>query len=128
MIFAVIDSTDRTLTIASSGLPQPYLVRGGEVRLIELSGLPLGLMSGQTYNEVRLAMEPGDVVALCSDGVEESRDADDEQFGSERAQEVLLSLAGEAPYDIAKGLLDACRNFSKKGRADDRTVVVLKVV
>jgi sigma-B regulation protein RsbU (phosphoserine phosphatase) len=134
MIFAVFDSADRTLTVASSGLPQPYLVRGGDVgdagdvRQIELSGLPLGLMAGQTYNETRLALEPGDVVALCSDGVEESRNADDEVFGSERAQEVLRSLAGEAPYEIAKGLLDACRGFSMKGRADDRTVVVLKVV
>jgi sigma-B regulation protein RsbU (phosphoserine phosphatase) len=128
MIFAVIDSADRTLTVASSGLPQPYLVRSGNVRQIELSGLPLGLMAGQTYNETRLALEPGDVVVLCSDGVEESRDAGDEQFGSERAQEVLLGLAAEAPYDIAKGLLDACRTFSTKGRADDRTVVVLKVI
>jgi sigma-B regulation protein RsbU (phosphoserine phosphatase) len=128
MTFAVVDSADRTLTIASSGLPQPYLVRGGRVESIELSGLPLGLMAGQTYNEVRLTLEPGNVVVLCSDGVEESRDAGDEQFGSERAQEILLSLAQEAPYDIAKGLLDACRQFSKKGRADDRTVVVLKVV
>jgi sigma-B regulation protein RsbU (phosphoserine phosphatase) len=128
MIFAVIDSADRTLTIASSGLPQPYLVRGGAVRQIDLSGLPLGLMAGQTYNETRLTLEPGDVVVLCSDGVEESRDAGDEQFGSERAQEVLLSLAAEAPYDIARGLLEACRSFSQKGRADDRTVVVLKAV
>lgn len=128
MIFAVIDSADRTLTVASSGLPQPYLVRGGGVRQIDLSGLPLGLMSGQTYKETRLTLEPGDVVALCSDGVEESRNAVDEIFGSERAQEVLLSLADEAPYDIARGLLDACRSFSQKGRADDRTVVVLKAI
>jgi phosphoserine phosphatase RsbU/P len=127
MIFAVIDSADRTLTIASSGLPQPYLVRDGEVTQIELAGLPLGLMAGQTYAEVRMTLELGDVVVLCSDGVEESRNAADEVFGSERAQEVLLSLAAEAPYDIAKGLLDACRSFSLKGRADDRTVVVLKV-
>jgi sigma-B regulation protein RsbU (phosphoserine phosphatase) len=127
MIFAVIDSADRTLTIASSGLPQPYLVRDGEVTQIELAGLPLGLMAAQTYAEIRMMLEPGDVVVLCSDGVEESRNAGDEVFGSERAQEVLLSLAAEAPYDIAKGLLDACRSFSTKGRADDRTVVVLKV-
>jgi sigma-B regulation protein RsbU (phosphoserine phosphatase) len=128
MIFAVVDSADRTLTVASSGLPQPYLVRGGEVRQLELSGLPLGLMAGQTYAEVKLTLEPGDVLALCSDGVEESRDAGDEAFGSERAKEVLLGLIAEAPYDIAKGLLDACRQFSTKGRADDRTVVVLKAV
>jgi sigma-B regulation protein RsbU (phosphoserine phosphatase) len=128
MIFAVVDSADRTLTVASSGLPQPYLARGGAVTQIELSGLPLGLMAGQTYAEVKLTLEPGDVLALCSDGVEESRDAGDEAFGSERAKKVLLGLIAEAPYDIAKGLLDACRQFSTKGRADDRTVVVLKAV
>ncbi|MES1244658.1 MAG: SpoIIE family protein phosphatase [Acidobacteriota bacterium] len=128
MTFAVVDSADRTLAIASSGLPQPYLLRDGSVRQIELSGLPLGLMAAQSYNETRLALEPGDVVVLCSDGVEESRSAADEQFGSERAQEVLLGLADQPPYDIARGLLDACRGFSTKGRADDRTVVVLKAM
>ncbi len=128
MIFAVVDSADRSLTVASSGLPQPYLVRGGTVETLEVKGLPLGLMPSQSYQEVRLTLEPGDLVAFCSDGVEESRNANDEMFGDHRAREVLLSLTEKAPCDVAAGLLDACRRFSEKGRADDRTVVVLKAV
>jgi phosphoserine phosphatase RsbU/P len=128
MIFAVMDAADRSLTLASSGLPYPHLVRGGQVEAIPMAGLPLGLLPGRVYDEVRLILEPGDVVVICSDGLEESRDAKDEELGGDRVREVLRGLAAGSASEIAQGLLDACRRYSgKSGADDDRTVVVLKL-
>ncbi|HWM92518.1 MAG TPA: GAF domain-containing SpoIIE family protein phosphatase [Thermoanaerobaculia bacterium] len=128
MIFAVVDSADRSLTLASSGLPYPYLVRGGQVEPVLMAGLPLGLLPERTYDEVRLEVQPGDVVVICSDGIEESRNGSEEDFGGDRVREVLRGLASGTAYEIADGLLDACRRYSgRSGAADDRTVVVIKV-
>jgi sigma-B regulation protein RsbU (phosphoserine phosphatase) len=130
MIFAVYDSADRTLTLASSGLPYPWIVsndQDGEPREILVQGTPLGVLKGR-YEETVLRLQPGDVVAICSDGVEESRNPDDEALGSERIREVLRRSASGSAVEIAQALLDASERFSGRSEpSDDRTVVVLKV-
>ena len=128
MVFGVVDGADRTLTLSSSGLPYPRLVRDGRVEEIRLAGLPLGLLPERTYDEIRLDLQSGDLVLICSDGVEESRNGDEEEFGSERLKEVVLGLAALPATEIAEGILDACRRYSgRAGAGDDRTVVVIKV-
>jgi phosphoserine phosphatase RsbU/P len=128
MIFAMVDSADWSLTLSSSGLPYPYLVREGQAEPILMAGLPLGLLPERTYQDVRVELRPGDVVVICSDGVEESRNGNDEDFGGERVQEVLKGLAAGTASEIAEGLLDACRRYSgRAGAGDDRTVLVIKV-
>jgi phosphoserine phosphatase RsbU/P len=127
MVFAVVDSADRSITLASSGLPYPHFFRSGTVEPILLAGSPLGLLPERTYDELRLQLQPGDVVVICSDGIDESRDGKDEEFGPERVRETLRSLASSTATEIAEGLLDACRRYAGRGAAaDDRTIVVIK--
>ena len=133
MAFAVYDSAERTLTLASSGLPHPYRISHGVVEEIPVHGMPLGLMPERTYAEQTLHLEPGDVVVLCTDGIEESLDRQDVEFGAVRLRETLLRLAGDpaerSAGDIAKGVLEAAGRHAGAGEpSDDRTVVVLKVV
>ena len=128
MVFAVYESVERTLTLANSGLPYPWHVSGGEAREVEVSGTPLGVLLGK-YEEVVLHLAPGDVVVLCSDGVEESRNAAGEALGSDRIRQVLHRVADNSAAEIAQALLDATERFSgREEPSDDRTVVVLKVV
>jgi sigma-B regulation protein RsbU (phosphoserine phosphatase) len=128
MVFAVYDSTEQTLTLANSGLPYPWHVRGSEAREVLVSGTPLGVLQSK-YEEIVLRLEPGDVVALCSDGVEESRNPAGEGLGSDRIRQVLQRMAGSSAAEIAQALLDATDRFSGTAEpSDDRTVVVLKVV
>lgn len=128
MTFAVYESTERTLTLANSGLPYPWHVRGGEAREILVSGTPLGVLQSK-YEELVLRLEPGDVVALCSDGVEESRNTAGEMLGSDRIRQVLQRTAGGSAAEIAQALLETTDRFAGREEAsDDRTVVVLKVV
>ena len=127
MVFAVYDSAERTLTLANSGLPYPWHVRGGEVGEILVSGTPLGVLLPK-YEEVVIGLEPGDVVALCSDGVEESRNAAGEALGGDRIRQVLYRVANLSAAEIAQALLEATDRFSgREEPSDDRTVVVLKV-
>ena len=128
MLFAVYDSTERTLTLANSGLPYPWHVRAGEAAEVLVSGTPLGVLQSK-YEEVVLRLEPGDVVALCSDGIEESRNPQEEALGADRIRQVLRRTAAGSAAEIAQALLDATERFSGMAEpSDDRTVVVLKVV
>jgi phosphoserine phosphatase RsbU/P len=128
MVFAVYDSAEGTLTLANSGLPYPWHVRGGEAQEVLVSGAPLGVLQSK-YEEVVLRLEPGDVVALCSDGVEESRNPEAEALGSDRIRQILQRTANSSAAEIAQALFEATERFMGTAEpSDDRTVVVLKVV
>jgi len=126
---AAYDSRQRTLTLTSSGLPHPHLVRDGEVRALEVEGVPLGLLPDREYEETVLQLRAEDVVVLCSDGIEESLDGEGQELGKQELRQALLRLAGESAREIADGLLAAAdRHAGGSEPSDDRTVLVLKVV
>ena len=128
MVFAVYDAESRILTIANSGLPYPYLVRGRTVRRIEVAGVPLGLLPDRKYEEVEIELQPGDAVVIASDGVEESLNTREEEFSFARARGTLERLADRSASQMADGLLDAVRMFSDGAEiSDDRTILTLKV-
>lgn len=129
MAFAVYDAGSRTLTVANSGLPHPFLLRpGGEVEEIPVHGVPLGLLADRSYEEQVLHLSPGSAVVFCSDGVEESRNLDEQELGSQAVRSALARLARASAAEIAQGLLQAARRHGGSAEAsDDRTVVVLKV-
>jgi sigma-B regulation protein RsbU (phosphoserine phosphatase) len=129
MAFAVYDSTDRSLTLASSGLPHPHRISHGVIEAIPVHGVPLGLLPERSYNEETLILREDDVIVFCSDGIEECLDRKEEEFGAPRLRTELLKLAGRTAAEIAAGVLEAVRRHSGAAEpSDDRTVVVLKVV
>ncbi|MDX1385729.1 MAG: SpoIIE family protein phosphatase, partial [Thermoanaerobaculia bacterium] len=125
--FAVFDAARRRLTLANSGLPHPYLLRGRQLRKIEVGGVPLGLLPKQSYEQATIDLQPGDAVVLVSDGIEESHDAAENEFGRERLESTLQRLARGSAREIADGLLDAAQLHAGDAETyDDRTIVVIK--
>jgi sigma-B regulation protein RsbU (phosphoserine phosphatase) len=130
MLFAVFDASTRKLTLANAGGPYPLLVRAGQVQVIRLNGVPLGLIPGTEYDETTVELEPGDVVLFASDGILESENAALEEFGPQRLSALLAGLSPEdSAEQIAEQILQATDAHSGVGFAphDDRTLVVLRV-
>jgi len=134
LALGIFDRRDLTLQLASSGLPYPVLLRGGEIEEIEVKGVPLGILGGMSYRQIELQLEVGDVVVFATDGIEETLDGCGEVFGPERQHEVLRELAGGSAREIVDGLLEATDRFRNRPApcgppepSDDRTVVAIKV-
>jgi sigma-B regulation protein RsbU (phosphoserine phosphatase) len=130
MHFAVYDAALRELSIANAGGTLPLLVRGGEVTEIDVRGVPLGLLPNTEYDEIRLALNPGDIVVFASDGVHESMNLDLEEFGSDRLKNLLAEVAIADPaYTIAQRIVKATDEHAGVGRPphDDRTLLILRV-
>ncbi|MCP4204799.1 MAG: SpoIIE family protein phosphatase [bacterium] len=128
MAFAVYDADSRMLTLANSGLPYPYLVRGRTVRQIEVAGVPLGLLPDRSYEEVEIELQPGDSLVIASDGVEESLSTSGNEFSFDRVRGALERLADRPPIELAEGLLDSVRTFAHGAEiSDDRTILALRV-
>jgi len=127
--FGVYDAQQRTLALANGGFTRPYLLRGGVIEKIDVRGVPLGLFPGVRYDELQLRLEPGDVVAFCSDGLQEAVNGVGEQFGAGDLEDIVCSLASASAQQIADGILRAGTAYVgvDEQHPDDRSVVVLKV-
>jgi phosphoserine phosphatase RsbU/P len=130
MLFAVYDARSRSLAIANAGTPHPLLVRDGVVQDIRIEGIPLGLFPEVKYDELSLELRPGDVVLFASDGVLESENSVQEEFGAVRLSSVLSSFVpDDSAQHIADSILHATDEFAGPGTSphDDRTLLVLRV-
>jgi sigma-B regulation protein RsbU (phosphoserine phosphatase) len=100
------------LTIANAGHIPPYL-NSQEVELP--GGLPLGVLSENRYEEVRLYLHPGDRLLMVSDGVVEARQPSGELFGFDRVH----NLSNQSAFYVA----EAAKDF---GQEDDITVLTVR--
>jgi len=126
----IYDAALRELSIANAGGTLPLLVRDGEVTEIDVRGVPLGLLPNTEYDEMRLALSVGDIVVFASDGIHESTNVDEEEFGSDRLKNLLIGVATADPgYTIAQRIVKATDEFAGVGRPphDDRTLLILRV-
>jgi sigma-B regulation protein RsbU (phosphoserine phosphatase) len=130
MQFAIYDAALRELTIANAGGTLPLLVHNGEVSEINVSGMPLGLLPEAEYDEVRLNLSAGDVVVFASDGIHESMNREQEEFGVDRLKALLATVGPSDPgYKVAQRIVKATDEHTGPGRMphDDRTLLVLRV-
>jgi serine phosphatase RsbU (regulator of sigma subunit) len=102
---------DGWVTIANAGHLSPYL----DGRELELPGaLPLGVVSGNTYETKQFYLAHGSRLTFYSDGVVEAQNAQGELFGFERAKEISTQPAA--------AIVAAAKQF---GQEDDITVVAI---
>ena len=130
MQFAVYDAALRELTIANAGGTLPLLIRNRDVTEVNVAGMPLGLLPEAEYEEVRLTLVPGDVVVFASDGIHESMNKEQEEYGIDRLKELLSTVSSADPgYKVAQRIVKATDEHTGPGRQphDDRTLLVLRV-
>jgi hypothetical protein len=102
-----------TLTLANAGHLPPFLNQ----RELEMEGsLPLGLVPSAIYEEIHIALHPGDQLSLYTDGLVEARGVAGELYGFDRLQALFASRPS------AQQATDAAIAF---GQDDDITVLTL---
>ena len=125
---AYLDLQRRTLTMANSGLPYTLKSTDDSCLPIELPGFPLGSFPGVSYDQIVLELGAGDIFVFCTDGIYETFNAADEEFGAERVAEIVQSRRREPAAAIVQAIVDAVEGFRGEApQADDMTVVVVKI-
>ena len=77
--------------------------------------------------EEKISLNPGDVFALYTDGVVESRSPEGEEYGYDRLLEVLKAIRHEDATEIHRAVLEDLNTFLQDGEYDDdMTLVILK--
>jgi len=117
------------LSFVNAGHPAPHLLHaGGAAAQIDAKpGLPLGIRTRTEYQVRTLALQPGDAMFVCSDGVFEAQNENEDLFSIERLNGVLGAANGAAPDEIVRLVVDAVDRFTGAApKADDVTVLALR--
>lgn len=92
------------------------------------TSFPVGIMElDNTQASASLLLEPGDILALISDGIYEYADPDGEEFGEERVADVIRANSGLAMTELSASLTKAVADFGRGApQADDITLVMVR--
>jgi len=127
--YVELNTATHTLHYVNAGhAPEPMLVRtSGVVERLKAGGVPLGILDGFAYPLGEVALEPGDFIFQCSDGVTETVDNDDNEFGEERLQELLVGQIGRSPLEIRGAVQSSLAEFAAGApQPDDLTLVIMR--
>lgn len=132
MSFSVIDTKEKTLTHFNAGIPEPVIIRNGELVELEIPGaFPLGCWAETEYTGAGIELQSAELLVFHSDGILEAMNEAgemyvDEQFGTFLA---MLDVQTKSAQEIMGELLTDVRAFlSDEEENDDMTVVVVKVI
>ena len=118
----------RALSYANAGHALPvYCPVGGAARVLEATGLPLGILDDTDYGEETLPFGPGDLLVVCSDGYAEAHNADNEIFGYDALLSCIAEVVDQPAQAIFTHITDTVAAFVQgREQSDDQTIIVLK--
>jgi putative ABC transport system permease protein len=128
--YAQLDADGRRLRYVNAGHNPPYLVRrtAAGMDIVELStgGMVLGMFPDVAYDDTEIALQPGDLLVIFTDGVTEARSPSDEEFGEDRLKDLLQRAVGLPAEAVSSTLADQMRGWiAGAEQHDDVTFVVV---
>lgn len=126
---AQYDPDTSILTSINAGHNYPLLVTAdGNIKHLRSGGLCLGMLPKSRYEKESNQMMPGDLLVMYTDGVTEAFNHDEEEFGEERLEELLINNRRHSAQEILDAILNAVSNFVDGApQYDDITLAVFKM-
>ncbi|MFY9553120.1 MAG: SpoIIE family protein phosphatase [Blastocatellia bacterium] len=115
------------IEICNAGHCPPLVIRKSEVTSIEATGLPVGIFCREKYMACEIQLEPGDSLLLYTDGLTESRDPLEAEYGAERLSHMVGARHSFGPRALTAACLADARSFrAGQPTTDDLTVMVIQ--
>jgi serine phosphatase RsbU (regulator of sigma subunit) len=140
LFVARLDPGSGKLEYCSAGHPPALLLRAnGDVELLSDGGLLLGVVAAAPYVRGTVELGPGDVLLAYSDGVLESLNKSEEEFGPARLEDQLRratltsqsmksgSTASISAENVLFSVLAAVQDFAATHPiVDDMSLVIIR--
>jgi sigma-B regulation protein RsbU (phosphoserine phosphatase) len=128
--WAVVEPAQRRVRFVTAGHPPPLLLRAsGEHLGLDVGGPLLGVLPDAVYATGEVALYPGDVLVLYTDGLTEVQDAAGEEWGPEGLAGALGGADRSSAAAVVEAVVQGAQAFGADGdgEADDATLVVVRV-
>jgi serine phosphatase RsbU (regulator of sigma subunit) len=116
-----------TLDYCSAGHPPALLLRGnGELENLSDGGPVLGVVPAATFDCGLVQFDADDAVLICSDGILESFNEAEQEFGSRRLEAEFRRAHGGSAEAVLFSVLGAVQDFAApRPLTDDMTLVLI---
>lgn len=128
VFFARLDETSGEISYCNAGLPSPMILqRNNGLMYLEAGGPMLGAVPAATFQTGTAAMEKGDALIACSDGVTECENSREQEFALAGLLKAACEYRGGSASQTLFSTLGAVLDFAD-GRAfrDDLTLLVVQ--
>ena len=128
MFVARLDSRSGILDYCSAGHPPALHLRAnGQLELLSDGGPVLGVVPSAQFDRGSVLMDRGDLLLVCSDGILESFNEAEQEFGAMRLQTELRRAQGGTAESVLFSVLGAVQDFAApQPLTDDMTLAVIK--
>jgi sigma-B regulation protein RsbU (phosphoserine phosphatase) len=123
----------RRLTYCNAGHNPPLLFhsspgQGTSVSWLSPTAPAIGLVEESQFDQRVLALHPGDLLVLYTDGVIEAAAPDNTFFGTDRLAGVVERLQNSSPRDVILGIRETMEGFmGDRPPSDDITMVACRI-
>lgn len=127
-ILVRLDPATGGISYVNAGHNGGVLLRAdGTHEWLKPTGTPVGLFPGFGYDEATARLEPGDTLALFSDGIPEAQNAAQDEFGEDRLVEYLNSVREKTSAQTVSDVFVQIDDFAAAApQFDDITIMVIK--
>jgi serine phosphatase RsbU (regulator of sigma subunit) len=127
LFYGDYDDQTRRLRYANCGHLSGLLLRSdGRLERLDSTCTVLGLFADWECSMSECIIGSGDTLALYTDGVTESLNASDEEYGEDRLVEVLRQKHSLSADALAASIVNAVQSFGATRQYDDITLIVAK--
>ena len=129
IVYGVIDLEIPSLRFVSAGHPPiVYQPKGGEPRMLEGKGFPIGIVENADFDEAAVRLQPGDRIYFYSDGVPEAMNGESQQFTNERMLGVIADGARKPISEAVNSLFESVKSWcAAKGPDDDVSILACEI-
>jgi sigma-B regulation protein RsbU (phosphoserine phosphatase) len=128
LFVARLDPNSGRLDYCNAGHPPALLLRAGrQLELLSMGGPVLGAVPFAPFDRGSVKLDGGDLLLACSDGILESFNEADQEFGDKRLETELRRARGGSAESVLFSVLGAVQDFAApRPLTDDMTLVVVK--
>lgn len=126
MILGELQPGSGVVRYVRAGHELPALIRSnGMVEQLQDGDGLLGIDADATFAAYEVTIEPGETICMYTDGVTDAESSDDDPFGYEALEGVLVEHRGRSAREVGEAIVGAVDDFAHE-QTDDITLLVIR--
>lgn len=128
LFYGELDLGTNALSYCNAGHELPFVLSPGkDTNTLETTGIALGVLDAYAYEKRDIAITPGDLIVVYTDGITDATNVREEPFGVERLVATIEQNRDKSSTELIASIFDAVNgHVGEAEQFDDLTLVVVK--
>jgi len=124
--YGIINMESNEIIYTNAGHNPPFIFHtDGRISRLKTGGIVLGFLANQDYVQETVPFGRGDLFLAFTDGLTETMNSREEEFGEERLTRLVEKYRGEGIYALKEKILAELQTFSRQSSPEDDITIIL---